>query len=158
MVAYARAAAGFLNSLSGLGDWDPDREEGIKSLAITIAVLSFYVLDFSLNGLQASLRALILDRSPSSQQNIVSFLVLASISPTSLMQHHDNTGERLSWKNDSFGQHIRLFSGVYKFGRMVGFKLDRRRSISTISCSIMCRHGHLRHHYVLHARREGNRG
>lgn len=72
MVAYARAFASFLNSLSGLGDWDPDREEGIKSLAIVIAVASFYVLDFSLNGLQATLRALILDRSPSGQQNIVS--------------------------------------------------------------------------------------
>lgn len=88
-MAYARAIASLANSLGGLGDWDPEQEERIRGLAIAIAVVAFYILDFSLNGLQASLRvrfpspcvsfrsslivggqALILDRSPSSQQNI----------------------------------------------------------------------------------------
>lgn len=60
VVAYAHTIAAILQSLSGLGDWDPSQEEGTKSLAIFIAVVGFYALDFSLNGLQASLRV----RSP----------------------------------------------------------------------------------------------
>ena len=35
-----------------------------KALAIGFAVVSFYVLDFALNGLQASLRNLLLDVTP----------------------------------------------------------------------------------------------
>ncbi|KAL8279909.1 hypothetical protein RQP46_007759 [Phenoliferia psychrophenolica] len=68
VVAYAHALASVLASISGLGDWDPETEELTKQRAIFLAVVGFYVLDFSLNGLQASLRALILDQSPRAQQ------------------------------------------------------------------------------------------
>lgn len=70
IVAYAVSLATLLNTFTGLGSWDPDRSTSIKSLSIIIAVGGFYFLDFSLNGLQASLRALILDRSPAGQQNV----------------------------------------------------------------------------------------
>ena len=40
----------------------------IRLFRIILAVFAFYVLDFSLNGLQASLRALVLDMVPSFQQ------------------------------------------------------------------------------------------
>lgn len=69
VVAWARAIASVLCSLDGLGDWDPSRSQAITNATIAIAVLGFYVLDFSLNGLQASLRALMLDRAPPSQQS-----------------------------------------------------------------------------------------
>ncbi|KAK4699609.1 hypothetical protein P7C70_g6655, partial [Phenoliferia sp. Uapishka_3] len=68
VVAYAHALASILASISGLGDWDPEAQELTKQRAIFLAVVGFYVLDFSLNGLQASLRALILDQSPRAQQ------------------------------------------------------------------------------------------
>ncbi|GAA5874856.1 hypothetical protein JCM1840_003904 [Sporobolomyces johnsonii] len=69
-VAYARELSDFICSLSGLGDWDPSQKERQQTVAIWIGVVGFYVLDFSLNGLQASLRALVLDISPTSQQNL----------------------------------------------------------------------------------------
>jgi len=68
-VAYAKELAGVIASLSGLGDWDPDQKGKVDSVAIAIGVVGFYVLDFSLNGLQASLRALTLDQAPTAQQN-----------------------------------------------------------------------------------------
>lgn len=40
----------------------------IRLLRIVLAVFAFYVLDFSLNGIQAALRALVLDMVPSFQQ------------------------------------------------------------------------------------------
>lgn len=40
----------------------------IRLIAIGFAVGAFYVLDFSLNGIQAALRALVLDMVPSDQQ------------------------------------------------------------------------------------------
>ncbi|KAM0751517.1 MFS general substrate transporter [Meredithblackwellia eburnea MCA 4105] len=67
-VAYAREIASLLGELSGLGDWDPEAAAKTKQRTIFLAVAGFYVLDFSLNGLQASLRALILDQSPRAQQ------------------------------------------------------------------------------------------
>lgn len=63
-VAYARELAALFASLSGLGDWDPEQDEKIKSIAIFIGVVGFYVLDFSLNGLQASLRVSLFDLRP----------------------------------------------------------------------------------------------
>ncbi|BGP57929.1 hypothetical protein JCM8202v2_005583 [Rhodotorula sphaerocarpa] len=63
-VAYARALAKLVATLAGLGDWDPDAARTEHAAAITLGVAGFYLLDFSLNGLQASLRALVLDRSP----------------------------------------------------------------------------------------------
>lgn len=43
--------------------------EQVNSTAIGFAVASFYVLDFALNGLQASLRNLLLDIAPPGQLN-----------------------------------------------------------------------------------------
>lgn len=59
VIAYARELASLLCSSSifgGVGDWDPQRKERERLVAIAAGVLGFYVLDFSLNGLQASLR------------------------------------------------------------------------------------------------------
>jgi solute carrier family 45 protein 1/2/4 len=42
-------------------------DEQVKGTAIGIAVVSFYCLDFALNGLQASLRNLVLDITPGEQ-------------------------------------------------------------------------------------------
>ncbi|GFZ42873.1 hypothetical protein JCM24511_00591 [Saitozyma sp. JCM 24511] len=51
----------------GQGDWDPRHTELVKGTAIGIAVFCFYCLDFALNGLQASLRNLVLDITPGEQ-------------------------------------------------------------------------------------------
>lgn len=63
----------------GQGDWDPREArlvclptcnltyKQVKGTAIGIAVVSFYCLDFALNGLQASLRNLVLDVTPGEQ-------------------------------------------------------------------------------------------
>ncbi|GJN89859.1 hypothetical protein Rhopal_002848-T1 [Rhodotorula paludigena] len=65
VVAYAREISSLLVSIfTGVGDWDPAREDRERTGAIILGVAGFYVLDFSLNGLQASLRALALDLSP----------------------------------------------------------------------------------------------
>ncbi|GAA5985573.1 hypothetical protein JCM11641_004977 [Rhodosporidiobolus odoratus] len=63
-LAYAQALAALLCSLSGVGDWDPGNGEREGTVAVGIAVLGFYGLDFGLNGLQGSLRALALDLTP----------------------------------------------------------------------------------------------
>ncbi|SCV73123.1 BQ2448_7048 [Microbotryum intermedium] len=69
-VAYAHEIGDLLSAWSGLGDWDPKQDDHVRAIAIAIGVVGFYVLDFSLNALQASLRALILDQSPRHQQNV----------------------------------------------------------------------------------------
>ncbi|SGY12833.1 BQ5605_C011g06622 [Microbotryum silenes-dioicae] len=69
-VAYANEIGSLLSGWSGLGDWDPKQEDHVRASAIAIGVLGFYVLDSSLNGLKASLRALILDQPPRHQQNV----------------------------------------------------------------------------------------
>ncbi|KAF0498164.1 sugar transporter [Gigaspora margarita] len=46
----------------------PLDDEEIKKMAIMIAVVGFYILDFSLNAVQASIRALVLDIPPVYQQ------------------------------------------------------------------------------------------
>ncbi|KXN86414.1 General alpha-glucoside permease [Leucoagaricus sp. SymC.cos] len=53
----------------GSGDWDEIRKDKANNVAIIFAVISFYVLDFALNGLQASLRNLLLDIAPPNQLN-----------------------------------------------------------------------------------------
>ncbi|GAA5882529.1 hypothetical protein JCM3774_005187 [Rhodotorula dairenensis] len=71
VVAYARPLAALASALApGLGDWDPDSVATERAVAIALGVVGFYVLDFSLNGLQASLRALVLDRSPGHLQSV----------------------------------------------------------------------------------------
>ncbi|TFY65644.1 hypothetical protein EVG20_g5453 [Dentipellis fragilis] len=51
----------------GAGDWDPRRNIDVSNMAIGLAVVSFYLLDFALNALQASLRNLLLDIAPAHQ-------------------------------------------------------------------------------------------
>lgn len=57
--------------------WAPDitgaivSEEGAaKVITIVVAILAIYVLDFSINAVQASCRALIVDSLPAQQQQI----------------------------------------------------------------------------------------
>ncbi|KAI0307304.1 MFS general substrate transporter [Multifurca ochricompacta] len=52
---------------TGAGDWDPKQRHQASNIAIGLAVVSFYVLDFALNALQASLRNLLLDIAPPEQ-------------------------------------------------------------------------------------------
>jgi len=57
VVAYARESASVLVSIfTGVGDWDPARASREQTCAIWIGVIGFYVLDFSLNALQAAIR------------------------------------------------------------------------------------------------------
>lgn len=45
----------------GLGDWDPVRQAHVKRATQFLAIFSFWILDFALNGLQGAGRALVLD-------------------------------------------------------------------------------------------------
>ncbi|KAG6378700.1 hypothetical protein JVT61DRAFT_12972 [Boletus reticuloceps] len=71
VLAYCQSIASFFVDLfgGGAGDWDPERQKQVSSAAIGIAVFAFYVLDFALNALQASLRNLLLDITPPEQLN-----------------------------------------------------------------------------------------
>lgn len=70
-LAYCKEIAGFLVDLfgGGQGDWDPKRSYYVSNTAIGLAIVSFYLLDFALNALQASLRNLLLDITPAGQLN-----------------------------------------------------------------------------------------
>ncbi|EIW82085.1 MFS general substrate transporter [Coniophora puteana RWD-64-598 SS2] len=70
-LAYCQTIAAFFVDAygGGAGDWDPSRSKQVKNVAIGIAVFSFYILDFALNALQASLRNLLLDVTPPEQLN-----------------------------------------------------------------------------------------
>ncbi|THH32903.1 hypothetical protein EUX98_g1246 [Antrodiella citrinella] len=71
ILAYCKDIAGFFVDLFGVGEgsWDPLRNSTVKSTAIWLAIVSFYLLDFALNALQASLRNLLLDVTPPEQLN-----------------------------------------------------------------------------------------
>jgi solute carrier family 45 protein 1/2/4 len=88
LLAYCQSIASFFVDLfgGGVGDWDPERQKQVcrrlskdvlalisyfqvSNAAIGIAVFAFYVLDFALNALQASLRNLLLDITPPEQLN-----------------------------------------------------------------------------------------
>lgn len=71
VLAYCQNIAGFFVDIfgGGAGDWDPERTKQAANAAIGIAVFAFYVLDFALNALQASLRNLLLDITPPDQLN-----------------------------------------------------------------------------------------
>ncbi|KIY49325.1 MFS general substrate transporter [Fistulina hepatica ATCC 64428] len=71
VLAYCQPLATFFVDLFrvGQGDWDNTRNHRVQSTAIGLAVTSFYILDFALNALQASLRNLLLDIAPTSQLN-----------------------------------------------------------------------------------------
>ncbi|KAG9317437.1 hypothetical protein JVU11DRAFT_1637 [Chiua virens] len=60
-LAYCDITAAFFVDLfaGGAGDWDPERKKQVTNVSIGIAVFAFYVLDFALNALQASLRNLL---------------------------------------------------------------------------------------------------
>jgi len=70
-LAYCQEVSAILVDLfgGGAGDWDEERNIQVKNTAICFAVVSFYILDFALNGLQASLRNLLLDIAPADQLN-----------------------------------------------------------------------------------------
>jgi len=71
ILAYCKDIAGFLVDLFGVGEgsWDPQRNKTLQNTAIWLAIVSFYLLDFALNALQASLRNLLLDVTPPEQLN-----------------------------------------------------------------------------------------
>jgi solute carrier family 45 protein 1/2/4 len=54
---------------TGLADWDPARKEALTAINKFVAVVSFVILDLSINSLQAASRALILDTAPPSQHS-----------------------------------------------------------------------------------------
>ncbi|KAL0949413.1 hypothetical protein HGRIS_009474 [Hohenbuehelia grisea] len=70
-LAYCEPFARLFVDLLGVGDgdWDEKRKHKANNIAIGIAVVSFYLLDFALNALQASLRNLLLDITPPAQLN-----------------------------------------------------------------------------------------
>ncbi|RPD67263.1 MFS general substrate transporter [Lentinus tigrinus ALCF2SS1-7] len=70
-LAYCREIATFFVDLLGssAGSWDPKYIKAVQDTAIGFAIVSFYVLDFALNALQASLRNLLLDVTPPGQLN-----------------------------------------------------------------------------------------
>ncbi|KAH8105925.1 MFS general substrate transporter [Cristinia sonorae] len=70
-LAYCKDIASFFVDLFGVGEgsWDPEQKETVRMTAIWLAIVSFYLLDFSLNALQASLRNLLLDITPPEQLN-----------------------------------------------------------------------------------------
>ncbi|EAU84891.2 hypothetical protein CC1G_00410 [Coprinopsis cinerea okayama7 len=71
VLAYCEPLAAVVVDLLavGQGDWDDRRNKIVTNTAIGFAVVSFYILDFALNGLQASLRNLLLDVTPPNQLN-----------------------------------------------------------------------------------------
>ncbi|KAJ4478242.1 hypothetical protein J3R30DRAFT_3289922 [Lentinula aciculospora] len=71
VLAYCEALAAFFVDLFqvGAGDWDEKRTTRVANTAIGFAIIAFYLLDFALNALQASLRNLLLDITPASQLN-----------------------------------------------------------------------------------------
>ncbi|TFK29392.1 MFS general substrate transporter [Coprinopsis marcescibilis] len=71
VLAYCEPLAAFVVDIFGIGqgDWDHRRNKIVNDTAIGLAVACFYVLDFALNGLQASLRNLLLDVTPPNQLN-----------------------------------------------------------------------------------------
>ncbi|KAI9066740.1 MFS general substrate transporter [Trametes sanguinea] len=70
-IAYCREIAAFFVDLlgGGAGSWDPKYGKSVQNTAIGFAIVSFYLLDFALNALQASLRNLLLDVTPPEQLN-----------------------------------------------------------------------------------------
>jgi len=71
VLAYCQPIAAFFVDLfgGGVGDWDPIRKKHVSNTAIGLAIFSFYLLDFALNALQASLRNILLDVTPPEQLN-----------------------------------------------------------------------------------------
>ncbi|KAJ1924319.1 hypothetical protein IWQ60_005275 [Tieghemiomyces parasiticus] len=69
VIAYAQELAHFFGStILGWSALNPETRDKYAHVAIILAVVSFYVLDFSINAVQACLRALVLDVAPLAQQ------------------------------------------------------------------------------------------
>ncbi|TFL05952.1 major facilitator superfamily domain-containing protein [Pterulicium gracile] len=70
-LAWCQFIAAFFVDILGIGDgdWSEERQKAVANTSIGIAVVAFYVLDFALNALQASLRNLLLDIAPPAQLN-----------------------------------------------------------------------------------------
>ncbi|CEH13332.1 Sucrose transporter and related proteins [Ceraceosorus bombacis] len=71
LVAFSRPLSELLADITGvgMGDWDPTREKTVVAYNQSFAIVGFWILDLSLNALQAASRALILDVAPSEQQS-----------------------------------------------------------------------------------------
>ncbi|KAJ1343676.1 hypothetical protein BSLG_001751 [Batrachochytrium salamandrivorans] len=65
MIAYSRELAQMVVTTRG-----SESDEQIRNATILVAVVAFYFLDFSINAVQASCRALIVDISPLHQQDL----------------------------------------------------------------------------------------
>ncbi|CDZ98468.1 Sucrose transporter and related proteins [Phaffia rhodozyma] len=68
-LAYARPLGALAADIvgAGEGDWDPKWIKVSKNWSIGIAIAAFYLLDFAVNAVQASLRNLVLDVTPAEQ-------------------------------------------------------------------------------------------
>ncbi|KAJ3082262.1 hypothetical protein HK102_001824 [Quaeritorhiza haematococci] len=65
MIAYSKEiATTFFMIFENVGD-----KEAVSSFTISVAVVAFYILDFSINAVQACCRALVVDVAPISQQD-----------------------------------------------------------------------------------------
>ncbi|KAJ3489701.1 hypothetical protein NLI96_g1934 [Meripilus lineatus] len=71
LLAYCKDIASVFVDFFGVGEgsWDPRRNKVVQTTAIWLAIVAFYILDFALNALQASLRNLLLDVTPPEQLN-----------------------------------------------------------------------------------------
>ncbi|KAJ1960938.1 hypothetical protein IWQ62_004040, partial [Dispira parvispora] len=71
VIAYAKEMAWWwVTWFNGQGKLPEDVTRQVTFIAIGLAVTSFYVLDFSINAVQACLRALVLDVAPLAQQEV----------------------------------------------------------------------------------------
>ncbi|KAI9030323.1 sugar transporter [Hyaloraphidium curvatum] len=70
MLAYALEASRFL--VAGTGEPTPEQKESIAALTRWVVVAAFWILDFSLNAVMASSRALVMDIAPVEQQGLAS--------------------------------------------------------------------------------------
>ncbi|KAJ2454228.1 hypothetical protein EV183_001713 [Coemansia sp. RSA 2336] len=118
MIAYAKEAAVALARLSGFSDDNgqvpgSDFQSFVTRTSIVIAVIGFYVLDFSINTSQACARALALDIPPLQQQDLANayagrMLNLGSV--TGYMVGFMDLRAIIPWKTDSQMQALCLIA------------------------------------------------
>ncbi|KAI8360833.1 major facilitator superfamily domain-containing protein [Blakeslea trispora] len=68
VVVFSLLVIGWTREITWFFTRQPEDNETFKTLSIIIAVASIYILDFSINCVQASCRALLVDSLPSAQQ------------------------------------------------------------------------------------------
>ncbi|KAJ1744249.1 hypothetical protein LPJ78_000457 [Coemansia sp. RSA 989] len=118
MIAYAKEAAVALARLSGVSEDNgqvpgSDFQSFVTRTSIVIAVVGFYVLDFSINTSQACARALALDIPPLQQQDLANayagrMLNLGSV--TGYMVGFMDLRAIIPWKTDSQMQALCLIA------------------------------------------------